>query len=104
MKPRMMPLLLAVLVLLAASIAHAEEDDDDQELARRALEQGQALPLAEILAKLKPEVPGKVIKIELEADDGALVYELKVLRPDGRIEEIEVDAKTGKLLEIEDDD
>jgi uncharacterized membrane protein YkoI len=99
-----MPFLLAALLLFAVAPVAGADDDDDQDLARRALEQGQALPLAEILAKVKPEVPGKVIKIELETEDGVLVYELKVLRPDGRIEEIEVDAKTGKLLEIEDGD
>ena len=79
-------------------------DDEDHDLARRALEQGRALPLADILAKVTPRVPGKVIEVELEVDDGTLVYDLKVLTPQGRLQEIEVDAATGKILEIEDDD
>jgi uncharacterized membrane protein YkoI len=79
-------------------------DDDDHDLARRALEEGRALPLAEILAKMKPDLPGKVIEVVVEIDDGNLVYDLKVLSAEGRLQEIEVDAATGKILTMEDDD
>ena len=96
-------LLLATgLLLFGAGTGLA--DDDDHELARRALEEGRALPLAEILAKMKPDLPGKVIEVVLEVDDGTLIYDLKVLSPQGRLEEIEVDAATGKILKMEDDD
>jgi uncharacterized membrane protein YkoI len=90
------------LVLAAICAAHA--DDDDHEFAKRALEQGRALPLADIIAKVTPKVPGKVIEVDLEDEDGTLVYDLKVLSPQGRLQEIEVDAATGKILKIEDDD
>jgi uncharacterized membrane protein YkoI len=78
--------------------------DDDHDLARRAVEEGRALPLAEILAKMKPDLPGKVIEVVFEIDDGNLVYNLKVLSAKGRLQEIEVDAATGKILKMEDDD
>jgi uncharacterized membrane protein YkoI len=78
-------------------------DDDDHEVARRALEEGRALPLAEILARMKPTLPGKVIEVVLEIDDGTLLYYLKVLSPKGRLQEIEVDAATGKILKMEKD-
>jgi uncharacterized membrane protein YkoI len=95
-------LVAAGLVLAAIRAAHA--DDDDHEFAKRALEQGRALPLADIIAKVTPQVPGKVIEVDLEDEDGTLVYDLKVLSPQGRLQEIEVDAATGKILKIEDDD
>jgi len=96
-------LLLATgLLLFGAGTGLA--DDDDHELARRALEEGRALPLAEILAKMKPDLPGQVIEVVLEVDDGTLIYDLKVLSPNGRLQEIEVDAATGKILKMEDDD
>jgi uncharacterized membrane protein YkoI len=96
-------LLLATGLLLFGAGAGLA-DDDDHELARRALEEGRALPLAEILAKMKPDLPGKVIEVVLEVDDGTLIYDLKVLSPKGRLQEIEVDAATGKILKMEDDD
>ena len=79
-------------------------DDDDHDFAKRALEQGRALPLADIISKISPQVPGKVIEVELDDEDGTLVYDLKVLSPQGRLQEIEVDAATGRILKIEDDD
>jgi uncharacterized membrane protein YkoI len=96
-------LLLATgLLLFGAGTGLA--DDDDHELARRALQEGRALPLAEILAKMKPDLPGKVIEVVLEVDDGTLIYDLKVLSPKGRLREIEIDAATGKILKMEDED
>jgi uncharacterized membrane protein YkoI len=99
-----MPLILAAALVFAAVGGASAGDDDDHESARRAVEQGRALPLPEIIARVAPRVPGKVIEVELEDDDGTLVYDLKVLSPEGRLREIEVDAATGKILEIEDDD
>lgn len=90
--------------LLLASAAPGLALDDDHELARRALEEGRVLPLADILAKVKAARPGKVLELELETEDGQLVYDLKILTPEGRVQEIEVDAATGKILKIEDDD
>jgi uncharacterized membrane protein YkoI len=49
-------------------------------------------------------LPGKVIEVELEVEDGVLVYDLKILAKDGRLVEVEVDAATSKVLKVEDDD
>jgi uncharacterized membrane protein YkoI len=98
-----MALLLAAGFMLVI-MSGASAGDDDHEAARRALEQGRALPLPEIIAKVAQQVPGKVIDVELEDEDGTPVYDLKVLSPQGRLQEIEVEAATGKILKIEDDD
>ncbi len=98
---------LALSLLFAAALALpglARADDDDHELARRALEVGRALPLPEILAKIKLSFPGKVIEVELDMEHGILVYELKVLSPQGQLQELDVDAATGKVLKVEDED
>ena len=96
--------LLVATCLVLATTSGTRADDDDHDFAKRALEQGRALPLADIIAKVSPQVPGKVIEVELEDEDGSLVYDLKVLSPQGRLQEIEVNAATGKILKIEDDD
>ena len=99
-------MLLAAAGLVLATISAARADDDeDHDFARRALEQGRALPLADILAKSHARsVPGKVIEVELEVDDGTLVYDLKVLTPGGHLKEVDVDATNGTILKTEDDD
>jgi uncharacterized membrane protein YkoI len=70
---------------------------------RAALQRGEVLPLARILAIAQEKVPGDVIEVELENKRGALVYEIKVLTESGRVREIKIDARQGTILKIEDD-
>lgn len=63
----------------------------------------QLLPLEKILAIVSQQIPGEVIDVEIELENGLTVYEITVLAPNGRVREIELDARTGKVLEIEDD-
>jgi uncharacterized membrane protein YkoI len=45
---------------------------------------------------------GKVVKVEKDRDDGSLVYEVKLSVTGGKAE-VEVDASTGKITEIDND-
>lgn len=93
---------LALILALLAAPALASRDDHDR--ARRALEAGEILPLSEILESAHAMRPGRVIEIELERDDGRWIYELELVTPQGRLYEMEIDAATGTVLEIEEDD
>lgn len=90
---------LALTLALLAGPALA--DDDDQDRARRALEAGEILPLSEILAAAEAALPGRVIELELEHDDGRWIYELDLVTPGGRLYEMEIDAATATVLELE---
>ncbi|OIK14965.1 hypothetical protein BIV60_10545 [Bacillus sp. MUM 116] len=46
------------------------------------------------------KVKGKIVKVVLEEDDGRSVYEVKI-KSAGIFYEVEIDAKTGKVLEVE---
>ncbi|MBK5939231.1 PepSY domain-containing protein [Halochromatium roseum] len=85
--------------LLVGANAQASPKDHDQ--ARTALEAGQILPVTEILTKVSAEVPGDVVEIELEQERGRWVYELKIIAPDGRLLEVEMDASDASLIEVE---
>jgi uncharacterized membrane protein YkoI len=75
----------------------------DHTAVREALQRGEVLPLVKILAIANKEVPGDVIEVELEDEGEALVYEIKILTSTGRVREVEIDARTGTVLTIEDD-
>jgi uncharacterized membrane protein YkoI len=90
--------LLAAGLLVGAS-AQASPHDHDQ--ARAALEAGQIRPISEILSKASAEVPGDVVEIELEQERGRWIYELKIIAPDGRLLEVEMDASDASLIEVE---
>jgi len=98
---------LAALLVATASAPTAWADNDarDQALARKALREGRIRSLSEITEIVKPKLPGTILGVELEVeDDGTIVYEFDVLDPSGRLKEVDVDAATGKILSIEDDD
>jgi uncharacterized membrane protein YkoI len=96
---------LAVAIAMAASSSGAEDGRRqlEQDAIRAALQRGEVLPLARILALVQQAVPGDVIMVELERRHEVLIYEIKVLTESGRVREIEIDARTGAVMQIEDD-
>ena len=99
--------LASLAALIIAAPASADDDDDarEQEIARQALLEGRIKPLSEITELVKPQLPETILGMKLEVEDnGSIVYEFDVLDPSGKLKEVEVDAATGKILKIEDDD
>ncbi len=83
-------------VLLMPTLAGAGEHDHDR--ARRAVQAGEVLPLQELLARLARRQPGQVMEVELEREAGRWVYEIKLLKPDGRLIKLQLDARDGSPL------
>ena len=98
---------LCAAVLAVASVVADDDDRDhharEHDAIRAALQRGEVLPLARILAIAQEKVPGDVIEVELESKRGALIYEIKVLTQSGRVREVKIDARSGAVLKIEDD-
>jgi len=70
----------------------------DHDRARRALEEGRALPLAAILNRVGNRLGGEVVGVEFEREHGRYVYEFRVITPAGRLREVYVDAMTAEIL------
>jgi len=97
-------LILPLLALaLATGGAHARDKKHNHEVARAALMRGDILPLTKILAIAAQRAPGEVIDVELEEEKGRMKYDLKILTKGGRVLELELDAKTGATLKLEED-
>lgn len=95
--------IVAAFSLLAAAEPAAADGRADQQAARRALERKEILPLPRILTTVGRRVPGDVLKVELERRGERFIYEVRVLRRDGRVIEVDVDARTGAVLREDDD-
>ncbi len=90
--------LLATLAFLAAMGAPAQAREEDHDRALRAVQAGQVMPLPQVLDRLGRSHPGQVLEVELEERRGALLYEIRLLQPDGRRVKLEVDARSGEVL------
>jgi len=89
-------ILAAAAAFLSGAPALADNVSPDR--VRALVERGEILPLEEILKRSEANAGGRIIEIELEAKGASYVYEIKVLRPDGRYRELKIDARTGALL------
>jgi uncharacterized membrane protein YkoI len=48
-------------------------------------------------------VPGKILKVELENENGYLVYSVEVVKANRQISDVKIDAGDGRVLKIETD-
>ncbi|KLV05442.1 hypothetical protein ABT56_12105 [Photobacterium aquae] len=96
-------IIITALLLLFSSLSFAaveleiEEDHDD---VMHAVEQGLIQPYSSLQETVARQLHGRIIKVELEEDDGIWVYELKLLAPDNRIIRVEYEAKSLSMIEI----
>jgi uncharacterized membrane protein YkoI len=93
---------LCAAVALIASPSWADRDRD-HDRARQAVEDGEALPLVEILGRVRSQLGGDVVHVSFEREQGRWVYEFKVIAPGGQLTEVHVDAASAEVLEREPD-
>lgn len=96
-------LLVLAALLLPSTVGGQQGTLPDFELAQEAVERGEILPLAQILRQLDAEHPGTVVEVELEYADGIRVYEVELITLDGRLIEVDMDAATGRILQVEEE-
>ncbi|MEA3273782.1 MAG: PepSY domain-containing protein [Pseudomonadota bacterium] len=92
-------LLPLILSIAAAGLARG----DDHDAAYRLRERRDILPLEELLKRLDLGGDTRILEIESELEHGRLVYEIEYVGRDGRIREVLIDARSGKILSEEED-
>lgn len=72
--------------------------------ASRLSAKGEIMSLEKISQKAKTYKPGEILEVELEKKHGRYVYEIDILDAGSQVWELKLDAKTGQLLKMEQDD
>jgi uncharacterized membrane protein YkoI len=107
----LLSLVLAIATLPAhparADGGHAESEHEQEDVSRDALrlmvQEGKILPLAILKAKVLARAPGDLINVSVDRDEGRILYEFRILTSGGKVTEVEVEAATGTIIEIEND-
>lgn len=91
---------LGLVLMLAAGAGPAAHAGgrDDHDRARQAVEAGEVLPLRSVLERVERDYPGQVMEVELERDHDLWIYEIKMLRANGALLKLKIDARDGRLL------
>jgi uncharacterized membrane protein YkoI len=96
-------LVVPVVLVLVMSATGAHAIDQDEALALRR--DGALKPLESFLEIVRKRHPdATLLEAELERDDGLLIYELEILTAPGQVGELEFDARSGELLQDEEED
>ena len=46
------------------------------------------------------QIPGEIVKVELDTEDGILIYEVDIMTAQGIKYEMEIDAQTGRIVKV----
>lgn len=78
----------------------------DSDMALAAVARGEILPLSALMPRLLAAFPGEVLDIEIDLDPSGRIeeYEFEMLTAEGRLIEVDMDARTGEITEVSDED
>ena len=77
-----------------------DNDADDQDEARKAVIQGDARALRDILRQVNKKYAGEIVHVGFRQRFNRLVYTIKLIDPTGKLLLLRVDAKSGAILTV----
>lgn len=81
---------------------HDREDDDSPEMQAKLAKKAKITP--EQARKIATDkVAGTIVEEELEREDGKLVYSIEIRDANQKIFDVEVDARTGAIVNVEEE-
>ena len=95
--------LLTALPAASPAMADDERQEAEHDQLRDGVASGRIKSLAELRRVVLSRVDGDIVSARVEQEHGLELYEFRVLRSDGRLVEVEVDARSGHIREIEND-
>lgn len=95
------PVLLGLLTMMGTLPRASLADDAEWRELHEQVKAGELLPLSQILERVRRDYKGDVIEVELEDENGARLYEIELLGPDGQVVEFLLDAATGEMMGME---
>ncbi len=87
-----------LVAMFSACPANAKSPDQNE--VSRAVARGEIRPLAEMLSVVRSKLPGEIVGVEIERENGRWQYELRVVDASGRVFEVSIDARTGGIDRI----
>ena len=90
----------AFVVTMGLSMAVADQSHEQVkvELSKKA-----QIKIEEGIQVVSKEVPGTIIKAELEKEHGPLMWEFEIVTEAGEVKEVHVDGESGKILALHTD-
>jgi uncharacterized membrane protein YkoI len=96
--------LFATIIMTGTAVNMAQAGESKEKEAKELKLFSQAkISLTEAIKAAEQKVGGKAMEAEVDEESNAVQFEIEVLK-DGKIHEVKVDGKTGKVLKVSLDD
>ena len=95
-------LAMVIMTATAANVAQAGESKEKEAKELKLFSEAK-ISLTEAIKVAEQKVGGKAMEAELDDESNTVQFEIEVLK-DGKIHEVMVDGKTGKVLKVSLDD
>jgi len=92
MRAAIAALIVAILLTAFPLTAVADDEGDDQDEAQEAVDRGEVVPLAEVLARPEVRLAGEPVRVRLLHDGRRWSYQLRCVDASGQLNELTVDA------------
>ena len=97
-------IVLAMMLAFAGTGVHAEGTGVSRSCltapeVRELVDKAEVVPAARAIHAARTARPGEVVKVRLCKQDGSLLYLVTMLAKDGKIRILEVDGRSGNLIE-----
>ncbi|USE38285.1 PepSY domain-containing protein [Endozoicomonas sp. SCSIO W0465] len=91
--------MLTFLLVIATGFLPLWGQADSKPLS--VVKRGDAVSYQQLVDAISRQFHGRIVRVELEQDWLNWYYELRLLQDDGRIIEVELEAKTLRIIEVE---
>ncbi|GAB4348269.1 MAG: hypothetical protein Kow006_08790 [Gammaproteobacteria bacterium] len=95
MKSKLMAIAGGVVLVSTAGWAFSSQDNT---LPIMSSGDKEILPIEQIVPMVEERYPGRITKVELEREHGAMVYEIKLVSPENGRRKLLLDAYTGEIV------
>ena len=93
---------MIIMTSLAANVAQAGESKEKEANELKLFSQAK-ITLTEAIKAAEQKTGGKAMEAEVDDESSTVQFEIEILK-DGKIHEVKVDGKTGKVLKVSLDD
>jgi len=87
-------IIAGIVIVAMAGQARSDSDKNDKaDLAKAA-----KITVDQAIKTATEKTPGKVIEVELEKEDGKVLWEIEVVTAEGKVAKMHVDAESGAII------
>jgi len=81
-----------------SALLFADDSDDLADHVLQWVKEGKVIPFETLMRRYGKRLDGRLLDLEVERENGRIIYEMEIMRADSVVYEIKIDAQSGEWL------